>query len=90
MHNNIIVIWKVEACNHNFNLTTQVLVAAALKCPQIQSQEVQFFGGACPQTPLGLACFACLCVSRTVNINMPASPTSTMMIGMALPPFSKV
>ena len=31
------------------------------KCPQIQSQSTYFtnFLGACPQTPLALACYAC-------------------------------
>ena len=45
-----------------------------------------FLGGACPQTCLVLACFACLCASHTMSVNMPASPTSTMMTGLVVPP----
>ena len=41
--------------------------------------------------PLVLACFACLCASHTMSINMLVSPTSTMMTGLVVPPpLSKV
>ena len=39
--------------------------------------------------PLVLACFGCPCASHTMSVNMPASPTSTMMTGLAVPPFRK-
>ena len=49
-----------------------------------------FLGGMPPDTPsAGWACFVCLCASHTMSINMPASPTSTMMTGLAVPPFQK-
>ena len=52
------------------------------------SQGVIFqnFLGGMPQTPLVLACFACLCALHTVSVNMLASPTSTMMTGLVVPP----
>ena len=36
--------------------------------------------------PLVLACFASLCASHNMSIKIPASPTSTMMAGPAMPP----
>ena len=52
------------------------------------SEGVMFqnFLGACSQTPLVLACFACLYASHTMSVNMLASPTSTMMTGLVVPP----
>ena len=46
-----------------------LLYVISLKSSQIQSERVKFskcFGGACPQTLLVLACFACMCASHTV------------------------
>ena len=48
-----------------------------------------FLGGTCPQTPLVLACFTCLCALHTMRVNMLASPTSTMMIGLVVSPLFK-
>ena len=44
-----------------------------------------FPGGHAPD-PLVLVCFTCLCASHTMSVNMPASPTSTMMTGLVVPP----
>ena len=35
---------------------------------------------------LVLACFASLCASHAMSVKMPASPTSTIMTGLAMPP----
>ena len=46
-----------------------LLYVISLQSSQIQSKRVKFsknFWGACPQTPLVLACFACMCASHTV------------------------
>ena len=45
----------------------------------------QNFLGACPQTPLALACFACLCAVHTMTVYILAIPTSTMMTHLAVP-----
>ena len=47
-----------------------LLHVISLKCSQIQPERVKFskiFWGACPQTPLVIACFACMCASHTVT-----------------------
>ena len=54
-----------------------------------------FPGGMPPDPPsAGMlhmpVCFTCLCASHTMSVNMPASPTSTMITGLAVLPFSKV
>ena len=52
---------------------------------------LQNFLGGCLQTPhIVLACFPCLYASHSMSVNMPASPTSTMMTRLTVPPFSKV
>ena len=38
---------------------------------------------------LVLACYACLCVSHTMSVNMLTSSTSTKMTGLVVPPFFK-
>ena len=46
-----------------------LLYVISLKSSQIQSEKVKFsklFWGACPQLPLVLARFACICASHTV------------------------
>ena len=46
-----------------------LLYVISLKSSQIQSERVKFskiFWGACLQTPLVLACFACMCALHTV------------------------
>ena len=63
-----------------------------LKMPSDSISEgviFQNFLGACPQTTLVLACFAYLCASHTMSVNMLNSPTSTMMTGLVVPPFQK-
>ena len=51
-----------------------LLYVISLKSSQIQSERVKFsknfknFWGACPQTSLVLACFACMCASHTVAV----------------------
>ena len=45
-------------------------------------------GGMRPD-PLMLACFACLCASHTMSVNMLTTPTSTMMTGLVVPPLFK-
>ena len=60
-----------------------------LKMPSHSISEgviFQNFLEVCPKTPLVLACFACLCALHTMSLNMPASPTSTMMTGLVVPP----
>ena len=49
----------------------------------------QNFLGGMPPDHLVLMCFACLCTLHTMSVNMPASPTSTMMTGLAVPPSQK-
>ena len=49
----------------------------------------QNFLGGIPQDPLVLVHFACLCALHTMTVNMPASPTSTTMTDLAVPPFHK-
>ena len=43
-----------------------LLYVISLKSSQIQSKRVKFSGGACPQTPLVLACFAYMCASHKI------------------------
>ena len=60
-----------------------------LKMPSDSISEgviFQNYLGACPQTPLVRECFTCLCASHTMSVNMLASPTSTMMTGLVVPP----
>ena len=46
--------------------------------------------GVCPQIPIVLACFACLCASHTMSVSMYlTSHTLTMMTGLVVPPFQK-
>ena len=64
-----------------------------LKMPSDSTLEgviFQNFLGAFPQIPLVLACFACLYASHTMSVNMLTSPTSTMITGLVVLPFSKV
>ena len=49
----------------------------------------QNFLGSCPQTPLVLACFACLYALHTMRAHIPASSTSTMMTNLAVPSLFK-
>ena len=50
----------------------------------------QTFPGGMPPDPLVLACFTCLCALHTMSVNMLASPTSTMLTGPVVPPFSQL
>ena len=64
-----------------------------LKMPSNSISEgvvFQIFLRGMPPDPLVLVCFACLCASHTTSVNMLTIPTSTMMIGLVVPPFSKV
>ena len=45
--------------------------------------------GTCPQTPLVLVCFTCLCTLHTMRVHIPASSTLTMMTDMTVLSFSK-
>ena len=68
------------------------MVNKLLKMPSDSFSEgviLQNFLGGMPPDPLVLACFTCLYAFHTVSVNMPASPTSTMMTGLAVPPFQK-
>ena len=49
----------------------------------------QNFPGGMPPDPLVLAYFICLCALHTMSVNIPASPTSTMMTDLAVPPLQK-
>ena len=63
-----------------------------LKIPSDSISEgviFQNFWGACLQTSLVLACFACLCASHFMSVNMLASPTSTMMTDLVVPSLFK-
>ena len=64
-----------------------------LKMPSDSISEgviFQTFLGGMPPDSLLLACFACLCALHTMSVNMLTSPTSKMMTGLVVPPFSKV
>ena len=50
----------------------------------------QNFMGPCPQTPLVLACFTCLCALHTMRVHIPVSPTSTMMTDLTVPLFKSL
>ena len=62
-------------------------VDKSLKIPSDSISEgiiFQNFLGDIPPDPLVLACFACLCVSHTMSVNM-----LTSMTGLVVPPFQK-
>ena len=72
--------------------TGTLKVDKLLKMPSDSISEGVIFqnslGGHTPD-PLVLACFACLCASHTMSVNMLISPTSTMMTGLVVPPLFK-
>ena len=51
---NVAIIFYLN-CNHTYIINENVHCKSSLLVPNFQN----FPGGACPQTPLALACFAC-------------------------------
>ena len=59
-----------------------------LKIPSDSISEGVIFKISWGHAPDPLA-MACLCASYIMSVNMSASPTSTMMTGLVVPPFQK-